>query len=83
MREELNRFKNPQGLAQLPELTNLKWKEWKEQEIIVSINKNKTYSQKRRIFPTFCRINIKKQKNWGRFIFFAPWWRFDKVNIAS
>jgi len=36
-REELEGFKEPQGLTQLPELTNLKWEEWKEQGIIVTV----------------------------------------------
>jgi len=38
LREELGGFKDPQELTQLPEITNLDWKEWKEQRIIISIN---------------------------------------------
>jgi len=38
LREELGGFKNPQALAQLPELTTLEWEEWKEQEIIITVN---------------------------------------------
>jgi DNA uptake protein ComE-like DNA-binding protein len=38
LREELGRFKEPKDFTQLPELTNLKWKEWKEQGIIITVN---------------------------------------------
>ncbi len=38
LREELGEFKEPQGLTQLPEITNLEWEEWKEQGIIITIN---------------------------------------------
>jgi hypothetical protein len=34
LRENLGRLKDPQDLTQLPEITNLEWKEWKEQGII-------------------------------------------------
>jgi len=34
IREELEGFKDPQDLTQLPEITNLEWQEWKEQGII-------------------------------------------------
>jgi phosphatidylserine/phosphatidylglycerophosphate/cardiolipin synthase-like enzyme len=34
LREELGGFKDPQGLTQLPEITNLEWEEWKEEGII-------------------------------------------------
>jgi len=37
LREELEGFKEPQDLTQLPEITNLEWQEWKEQGIIISI----------------------------------------------
>jgi len=30
LREELGGFKEPQDLTQLPELTNIDWKEWEE-----------------------------------------------------
>jgi len=35
LREELEGFKNPQDLLQLPAITNLEWKEWKEEGIII------------------------------------------------
>ena len=35
--EELGRFKDPKDLTQLPEITNLEWKEWEEQGIIISV----------------------------------------------
>jgi phosphatidylserine/phosphatidylglycerophosphate/cardiolipin synthase-like enzyme len=38
LREELGGFKDPQALAQLPEITNLEWEEWKEQGIIITVN---------------------------------------------
>jgi len=38
LREELGGFKNPQALAQLPEITNLEWEEWKEEGIIITVN---------------------------------------------
>lgn len=37
-REELGGFKESKDLFQLPEITNLEWKEWEEQGIIVTIN---------------------------------------------
>ena len=37
LREELGGFKEPQGLAQLPEITNLEWQEWKEQGITIRV----------------------------------------------
>lgn len=36
LREDLGGFKEPQDLTQLPELTNLEWKEWQEQGIIIN-----------------------------------------------
>jgi len=36
LREELERFKDPQALTKLPEITILEWKEWKEQGIVIS-----------------------------------------------
>ena len=38
LREERGGFKEPQDLTQLPEITNLEWEEWEEEEIIVTIN---------------------------------------------
>jgi len=38
LREELEGFKVPKDLTQLPEITNLEWEEWKEQRIIITIN---------------------------------------------
>ena len=35
LREELGGLKDPKDLLQLPELTNLEWKEWKEEGIII------------------------------------------------
>ncbi len=35
LREELGEFKESKNILQLPELTNLEWKEWKEQGIII------------------------------------------------
>ncbi len=37
LREELGGFKEPQGLTQLPEITNLEWQEWKEEGIIITV----------------------------------------------
>ena len=37
LREELEGFKDPKALTQLPEITNLEWEEWKEQGIIFNI----------------------------------------------
>jgi DNA uptake protein ComE-like DNA-binding protein len=37
LREELGRFKDPKDLTQLPEITNLEWKEWIEEGIIINI----------------------------------------------
>jgi phosphatidylserine/phosphatidylglycerophosphate/cardiolipin synthase-like enzyme len=37
LRENFRRFKEPKDLAQLPELTNLEWEEWKEQGIIITV----------------------------------------------
>jgi len=50
LREELGGFKEPKDLLQLPELTNLDWKEWKEQGILLLLNKNKTIFQKKKDF---------------------------------
>lgn len=38
LREELGEFKDPQDLTQLPEITTLEWKEWKEERIIINID---------------------------------------------
>ena len=38
LREKLGGFKEPQTLTQLPEITNLEWKEWEEEGIIITIN---------------------------------------------
>jgi DNA uptake protein ComE-like DNA-binding protein len=38
LREGLGGFKDPQDLTQLPEITNLEWKEWKEQGIIITVD---------------------------------------------
>jgi phosphatidylserine/phosphatidylglycerophosphate/cardiolipin synthase-like enzyme len=38
LREELEGFKEPQDLIQLPEITYLEWEEWKEQGIIIIVN---------------------------------------------
>jgi len=37
LREKLGGFKEPQDLTQLPELTNIDWKEWEEEGIIINI----------------------------------------------
>jgi len=37
LREELGRFKEPQDLTQLLEITNLEWEEWKEEGIKINI----------------------------------------------
>ncbi|GAH78169.1 unnamed protein product [marine sediment metagenome] len=39
LRDELGGFKEPQGLTQLPKITNLEWKEWKEQGTIITVNR--------------------------------------------
>ncbi|MCG2821406.1 MAG: helix-hairpin-helix domain-containing protein [Candidatus Atribacteria bacterium] len=36
LRDELGGFKDPQDLNQLPEITNLGWSEWREEEIIIT-----------------------------------------------
>jgi len=38
LREELEGFKEPKDLLQLPELNNLKWKEWAEERIIITVD---------------------------------------------
>jgi phosphatidylserine/phosphatidylglycerophosphate/cardiolipin synthase-like enzyme len=38
LREELGGFKDPKDLTQLPEITNLEWKEWEEEVIIIIVN---------------------------------------------
>ena len=38
LREELEGFKVPKDLTQLPEITNLEWEEWKEEGIIITVN---------------------------------------------
>ena len=37
LREELGGFKELKDLTQLPELTNLEWKEWIQKEIAINI----------------------------------------------
>jgi len=37
LREELGGFKKPQALLQLPEITSLKWEEWKEERVIITV----------------------------------------------
>jgi len=37
LREELVGFKEPKDLIQLPELTNLEWREWEEEGITITI----------------------------------------------
>jgi len=37
LRDKLGGFKEPRGLLQLPELTNLEWEEWEEQGITITI----------------------------------------------
>lgn len=37
LRDELEGFKEPKDLTQLPEITNLEWEEWKEQGIRVNV----------------------------------------------
>ena len=36
LREELGGFKELQNFAQIPEISNLEWEEWKEQGIVIS-----------------------------------------------
>jgi len=38
LRDELGGFKKPQDLTQLPEITNLEWKEWEEGGIEITVN---------------------------------------------
>lgn len=38
LREELEGFKEPEELLQFTEITNLEWKEWKEERIIINID---------------------------------------------
>jgi DNA uptake protein ComE-like DNA-binding protein len=38
LREALGGFKDPKDLTQLPEITFLEWEEWKEEEIIITVN---------------------------------------------
>jgi len=38
LREELGGFKDLKDILQLPELTNLDWREWKEEGIIITVN---------------------------------------------
>lgn len=35
--EELGGFKEPKNLLQLPEITNLEWKGWKEEGITITV----------------------------------------------
>ena len=37
LREELGGFKDTQAFTRLPEITNLEWEEWKEEEIIIIV----------------------------------------------
>jgi len=37
LQENLGGFKDPQALTQLPEITNLEWKGWKEERIIIIV----------------------------------------------
>jgi phosphatidylserine/phosphatidylglycerophosphate/cardiolipin synthase-like enzyme len=37
LREELGGFKEPQGLVQLPEITNLEWEEWIQKGIVINV----------------------------------------------
>jgi len=37
LRNETGEFKEPQDLVQLPEITCLEWKEWKDEGIIISV----------------------------------------------
>jgi len=37
LREELGGFNNPKDLTQLPEITNIEWREWMEEGIIISV----------------------------------------------
>jgi len=37
LREDLGGFEDPQDLTQLPEITNLEWKEWEKEGIIINI----------------------------------------------
>ena len=37
LRNDTGGFKEPQDLLQLPELSNLEWKEWKEEGIIIKV----------------------------------------------
>jgi len=40
LRDELGGFKEPQDILQLPELINLEWREWEEEEkgIVITTN---------------------------------------------
>ncbi|PKP62094.1 hypothetical protein CVT91_00770 [Candidatus Atribacteria bacterium HGW-Atribacteria-1] len=38
LREKLGGFENPKDLFQLPELTNLDWREWEEEGVTITIN---------------------------------------------
>jgi len=40
LREELGGLKEPKDLLQLPELTNLNWREWEEERIIINVDQN-------------------------------------------
>jgi len=40
LREELGGLKEPKDLLQLPELTNLDWREWEEERIIINVDQN-------------------------------------------
>ncbi len=37
LREELGGFKEPKELTQLPDLTNLDWREWIQEEIVITV----------------------------------------------
>ena len=38
LRDELGGFKELQALIQLPEITNLEWKEWEEEGIVIIVD---------------------------------------------
>ena len=40
LREKLGGLKEPKDLLQLPELTNLNWREWEEERIIINVDQN-------------------------------------------
>ena len=38
LRDELGGFKEPKDLIKLPEITNIEWKKWKEEGVIITVN---------------------------------------------